>query len=299
MANSFLTVGTRRVAVDTEGAAGPTVVLLHGIPGWRGTWRPVTDRLRSTHRTIAPDLLGFGDSDPVAPYVHASGQADMVAALFDVLDLDRVHLVGFDFGGPTAVLTARRARHRVASLTLLATNLFPNTPIPKPLQLARVPLVGDLAFRVAFSRTGLMALWLAAVVDRRAFPFERYRLMLRSPAGITSTRRIFLDSLRNLKGLYGEIERAASALSMPALVLWGDRDPFFPIAIGERTAGALRARFACLAGCGHFVPEERSADVAAAIAALVAEVEQASRDGGRSMIAPAHADVLRRTCGRV
>jgi pimeloyl-ACP methyl ester carboxylesterase len=76
--------------------------------------------------------------------------------------------------------------------------------------------------------------------------------------------------MRDLPGLYGEVERLGNSLGLPSLVLWGDRDPFFPTAVGERTAKSLGAELRVLSGCGHFVPEERPAETAGAIAELVA-----------------------------
>ena len=76
--------------------------------------------------------------------------------------------------------------------------------------------------------------------------------------------------MRDLPGLYGEVERLGRALALPSLVLWGDRDPFFPTTVGERTAEALGAELRVLRGCGHFVPEERPAQTASAIAELIA-----------------------------
>lgn len=257
------------MTLDRYGVSGPAVVLLHGIPGWRGTLAEVGRRLGSHCQVVVPDLLGFGGSDDPPPGSHAVEQAIAVIDLIDTLDLPRVHMVGFDFGGPTAVLAAGRAPHRVLSMTLLATNLFPDTPIPIPLRLAGVPLLGDLFFRLAFGRWGLSMMWLAAVADRGAYPFARHRASIRFPRGVAWTRRIFQVSLRDLPGLYGRVEKAALALKLPSLVLWGDRDPFFPPSVGHRTAAAVGAELRVLAGCGHFVPEERSGEVAAAILELV------------------------------
>jgi pimeloyl-ACP methyl ester carboxylesterase len=45
---------------------------------------------------------------------------------------------------------------------------------------------------------------------------------------------------------------------MPTMVIWGDHDPFFSVAQGQRTASAIPgARFVLFEGAGHFLPEER------------------------------------------
>lgn len=251
-------LGAHRMAVDRWGEPdAPPVVLLHGIPGWRGTWREVAARLAPRAFVVAPDLVGFGESSPAPSRFHASDHADLVIALCRRLGLDRVHLVGFDFGGPTAVLAAARAPRLAASLTLAATNVLADTPIPLPLQLVRPPVLGDAFARLAFGRAGLSMLWWAAVGRRDRFPQARYREMLRFTQGVASTRRIFQASLRDLPGLYGPVQAALAALRLPSVVVWGDRDPFFPIAVGQRTAARIPgARFVVASGCGHFLPAE-------------------------------------------
>jgi len=176
-------------------------------------------------------------------------------------------------------------------MTLAATNLFPDTPIPGPLRIAGVPILGDLFFRMAFGRWGLSAMWLGAVADRTAFPYRRHRAALRSRRGVSWTRRVLHASLRDLPGLYAGVERAARALRIPALVLWGDQDPFFPARVGERTAAALGVELQVLRGCGHFVPEERPDEVAAGILALVERCADGAL-GPREVRAPRHREPL-------
>lgn len=258
----------RKVVYDSYGHSGPVIVLLHGIPGWRGTFARVGAQLGTDYRALVPDLPGFGGSDELHAGAHAPEHADAIAGMLDALGVDRFHLVGFDFGGPTAVHLAGRLHGQVGSLTLLATNLFPDTPVPLPLRVATVPWLGAALFRLGFGRPGLMMMWWAAVADRRAFPLRRYRRAL-SARGARSTRRIFLASLRELAEHYTPVARTARNLELPSQVLWGGRDPFFPVAIGKRTAEALRGRFTVLDDCGHFVPEERPGLVAQEIRLLV------------------------------
>jgi hypothetical protein len=148
-----------------------------------------------------------------------------------------------------AVLAYAKAPELVASLTLAATNVLADTPIPRPLQVVRAPFIGSLVSRILFGRVGLSMMWLAAVRRCDRLPFADYRRMLRFSNGITSTRRIFRASLCDLPGLYGPVQQTLASIRVPCAVLWGDRDPFFPVAVGERTAASTR--FITLTGCGH------------------------------------------------
>lgn len=266
-----LKVGAHVLVADTFGDPGaPPVVLLHGIPGWRGIWRRVGIALAPHACVIAPDLAGFGESSEAPAAFHAAEQADLVVAAIRQLSRGPVHLAGFDFGGPTAVLVCAKAPELVASLTLAATNVLADTPVPAPLQLVRVPVIGRLFARLLFGRLGLTLMWCAASGRRDRFTLRDYRSALRFSQGVASTRRVFEASLRDLPGLYGPVQATLERIRVPCTVIWGDRDPFFPIAVGERTAAQIPgATLVVLEGCGHFLPGEDPEAVARIIAGAV------------------------------
>lgn len=263
-----LNLGPRKVAVDLYGRAGPWVVLLHGAPGWRRSFRQVAEDLARNHRVAAPDLLGFGASSAAPRGSHAEAQAEMVIGLLDGLGVPEAHLVGFDYGGPAALLAWRRAPERILSLTLSATNAFPDTRIPTPLQIARLPLVGGLASRLAFGRLGQIAMWRFAAEDRRAFPLRRFLPLVVSGRTVAQTRRVLSQSLRHLDALYRDVEAALRELDVPTVVVWGAEDPILPVEVGERTARLARGKLRVLEGCGHFVPQERPKELAEEIRRL-------------------------------
>lgn len=278
------------VAVERHGTAGEPILLLHGLPGWRGIWRRVAASLADTHTIIVPDLLGFGESGEPIGDGHAPEQATMLLELLDALAIEAAHVVGFDFGGPVAVTLYQQAPQRVRSLTLANANLFTDTPLPGPLRLARLPLVGDLLLGLLFSQLGQRLLWYPAVGDKHALSRAAYEATLRWPNGVRSTRRIMQASLRDLPGRYRTIEATLAHIAVPTTILWGARDPFFALAQGQRLAATIPgARFVALPGCGHFVPEERPAAVIAALRHAPHEAGRPTTPAGdQASIRPAH-----------
>lgn len=256
----------RRIAADHYRGVGIPILLLHGIPGDRGTWTEVASFLSEQGRTvIVPDLVGFGGSSDSNIPLHAREQATLLKAMLTRMGHHRAHIVGFDFGGPTAVHLSALLGADAASIVIANTNVFPDTPVPLPLRIARVPYLGAIAFRILFSRLGLAAMWFAAVRESRALTLETFRLTLRSDSTVRSTRLIFLESLRNLPELYAPVQQLLESNRVPALVVWSDRDPFFPIEVGERTARAARSPI-CVLSCGHFSPQERPLEFATILA---------------------------------
>lgn len=258
----------RHMVADVRGTGAFTAVLLHGLPGDRRTWASAGDYLEADRRLVVPDLLGFGESAALASDEHAETEARAVFRFLDKLGVDRFDLVGHDFGGPTALWMWRLAPLRIRSLALLATNAFRDTPIPGFLKVAKVRGVGEIMFRVLFGSMGLNMMWLQATGDRDAYPLRSFRKILASQLGVRSTREVLLRSLRDLDRLYADVEAAVPTVTVPRLVVWGDRDPFFSLGVGQRLARELRAPFHALAGCGHFVPQERPREVADLLKAL-------------------------------
>lgn len=278
---SVSTGGT--LVADVTGSSGPPVLLLHGIPGSRRTWRRVVERLRLTCRVIVPDLFGFGDSSDPPGDSHANGQAHGLVHLLDRLGIETAHVVGFDFGGPVALMLYGAAPGRFLSLTLVATNALTDTPLPRPLALARVPVVGTVVFHALCSWPGLASLWFSAVGDKTACSWSSFVAGIPSRRSRRWTRRIFLDSLQNLSVRYAAVEAMLPAIACPTTVLWGDRDPFFPITVGARTASRIpAATFEVLPRCGHFIPEERPAAVAAAVLKHVESIQDPRPGGSRA-----------------
>lgn len=259
------------VAVARSGTGQP-LLLLHGLPGSAASWDGVRERLGPAVDVVVPDLLGFGGSARPRPLrtLHAAGQAEALLDVLDALALPSAAVVGHDFGGPVAVSLLSLAPERVTGLGLLAANVLPDAPIPFPLSTVTWPLVGPLAARALFSRASLRLVLLAGVGA------PRVRLDARAALGddgqLRSIRTLFEGSLRHLDELYRPVQQALESCDVDGFVLWGDRDPFFSLEQGRRTAGAFAARFTALEGAGHFLPEERPAEVAEAVRALLTAV---------------------------
>ena len=82
--------------------------------------------------------------------------------------------------------------------------------------------------------------------------------------------------------------RPPSSVSVPALVAWGANDPFFPPSQPRRMAGAMPdARLLMLPGCGHFVAEEVSRELAAAVERFAGGIVQEAEAGARRGCFPA------------
>lgn len=108
-------------ATESGGAAQP-VILIHGNCSSATFWEQVMLDLPDGFGGIAPDLRGYGDTDP-EPIDATQGLDDMAAdvlALADALRIDRFHLAGHSMGGNVAMKLTIMAPERVRTLSLVA-----------------------------------------------------------------------------------------------------------------------------------------------------------------------------------
>jgi len=254
--------------VDThvaEAGEGPAILFLHGNPDTHHVWSAAVARLAPAHRCLAPDLPGFGASRAPADFDCAlASQAAWVEALLDALGLPRVHLVVHDVGGPYGLAFASLQPQRLASLTIFNTNFFPDYRWHFWARVWRTPALGELV--MALSNRALFVREL-----RRASPAIPRAYAERAFAAFDhrDTKRMVL---RWYRAMDPEVHAGwdtrllAATAHTPKQVLWGDRDPYLPVATADRFGVAARH----VADAGHWLMLERPDEAAAAIATLVA-----------------------------
>lgn len=108
---------------DTGPEHGPPVVLLHGFPQNSACWEQVSARLNGAgYRTLAPDQRGYcRAASPSGRWSYRITElvADVVA-LIEQAGLDRVHLVGHDWGAVVAWAMATTHPELLRSLTAVS-----------------------------------------------------------------------------------------------------------------------------------------------------------------------------------
>ncbi len=264
-----MTLDKKRVAVSggelavVDEGDGPAVVLLHGFPTSSHLWRDLAPILAPRFRAIAPDLLGYGDSDKPedSSALTIREQAGYVRELVEALDVSEFAVVGHDIGGGVAQLLALEGG--VRTMVLLDSIAFDSWPIEGVRMLqegTEEQTGGDFA-------EGVVRLTFDLGMGRRErLADEDLQEYLRPwreapPAFMRAVRAI--DGI----GLVGNEERLAE-LDTRTLVVWGEDDPFQPADIAERLGEALPgATVAILPGCAHFVLD----DAVDTVAPLISE----------------------------
>jgi pimeloyl-ACP methyl ester carboxylesterase len=246
------------------------VVLLHGWPGLRSDFVQVVPQLHG-RRVLAPDLAGFGEGFAAGAELDASADAHArrVIDLIGADGLRRPVLVGYDIGSRIAQAVARLAPELVGGLVV--TPGYPGIaerarsveiqPQYWYQHLHRLPVAAAVldgnrpAIKAYLSH--FWSAWSARDDLASGARFDAVVDAYARPGAFAATIAWYTANRR-----YAE----AVQITVPTIVLWGDRDPLFPLAWADRLGESFGdVGLRVLAGCGHFVPLEAPDAVVAAI----------------------------------
>ena len=241
------------LAYEEAGGGDPPLLLVHGWATDRRVMRPLYDDMRRSHRVIAVDLRGFGESDAPQQTYTIEGYAGDLAFLIARLGLPPPIVIGHSMGGIVALDLAARYANRISGAILLEAMVIAE------------PLLGRLRLILEDVRTESYRDVVARLMTHLMGPHFDPGVRARLVAFATSCAQHVLVSA--LEGILAfDSLRAASLVTCPLLY------------IGTHATYADLARFRAicpqlvtsqLAGCGHYFPLEVPDQLGAMIAGFL------------------------------
>lgn len=229
--------------------SGPPAVFVHGNPTNSSDWLPFMEKRSGP--SLAFDLPGWGRSGRPDPAYTMHGMAGFFGRALAALDVGDHKLIVHDWGG-MALIAAQREPDRVKKLVIInAAPLVPGYRWHWIAQLWRRRGIGEFA-NATFKRPVVGLVLRQARGNRKAMPDELIDSIYDTfDAG---TKRAILTLYRSAPE--DELEAAGrdlGKLTCPALVAWGNRDPYLAPKFGQAFAERLpNAELAELDGCGHW-----------------------------------------------
>jgi pimeloyl-ACP methyl ester carboxylesterase len=248
----WIEVGGLRVAYRRKGE-GPPTLYLHGA-GLTRMWLPFYEHLSQSVELTVPEHPGYGET---AMPEWLDGFDDLVIhydTLFDALELERVHLVGYSLGGWIAAEIAVFHPHRLASLTLIT---------PAGLRVPGTP-------------------------QRDLFAMDPETLFMTFFNDPTNAAQILPDfeSLDEIEHQFGEmatlarlawnprfdpkLERRLARIHAPTLVVKAENDRLIPGEVADRYSELIAdARVETVPGTGHAVIVEQPEKTAEVVTSFI------------------------------
>jgi 2-hydroxymuconate-semialdehyde hydrolase len=243
-----------------ERGSGPPLVLLHGLGGSIYDWRHLIRPLGESHRVIAIDLLGAGESDlPENADYSIAAQARRVKGLMELLGVERASVVGNSYGGGIALRLAQDWPDRVDRLVLINSICYPEH-VPAYVSLVKAPCAECVAETLPL---GKMTRWVLRgcykTVERLSEEeLDTYIAELRAPgrraAIVRVVRAVVPPDTR-------EFEARLKSIRAPSLLIWGSADPTVPVELGRRLAKDLPNARLVEVEAGHVPNQEIPEDV--------------------------------------
>jgi len=269
----FLDVrGARLHVAELGDPAGPPVLLVHGWPQHWWSWRLLMPLLADRYRVLAMDLRGFGWSEPTAGGYRKAQLAEDVVGVLDALDVDRVNLVGHDWGGIVGFLVCLDHPDRVERFVPMNTgHVWPTMSLRGiPKALVGMTYQGLLASPVLGRRINASPRVVGKIVDGIstggdvAAEYEaRFAPRFADPARARAASQVYRSFLLHEYPHWVRGRYAGRRLSTPTLWLHGLKDPFFtPGMIKDIAEHADDVRIEYLPDGAHFPAEECPQDVA-------------------------------------
>jgi pimeloyl-ACP methyl ester carboxylesterase len=267
--------GVRLAYREAGSPHSEAVVLVHGYPANHRSWRHQIPVLAQTHRVLALDLVGWGDSErPRSLAFDYDTEVARLGRALDALGLNQINLFGHDYGGFVSLGFAQRYAERVQRLAILNSRAQGTFVLRWYAAFGLVGLMGRTpgVRRLAallplgtMNRRGLAALVNDGTVDPALL--DNYVGWMGSREGARWLLHFFADySVRRRP----ELRDGLSRIGCPTAVIWGRRDAYLSTAIAQELARNIpRAELTLIDDAGHFVMEQRPAAVSDALVRLL------------------------------
>ena len=244
------TIAGRNIRLAEAGPAdAPLVVLLSPFPesilSFTGSWAALTEKCR----VIAIDLPGFGASEGDRKDMSPTAQGDHLAAIFDELDLQDIHLVAPDVGMGAALAYVLNHKHRVTSLAV-GHGVGAPSPFKLAFMISMLAKFGFMRFTTGLLGAGPLIAFSSQLGSIRhranAKQIDDYKSSYsgRAPE-VVYWFKDFRSKAAELAGRVKEIE-------IPTLVFWGELDVMFDASNAEHLNAALpHSKLQILPEAGH------------------------------------------------
>lgn len=237
------------------------IVFIHGFPGSANHWQPFMENLSQFSRVIALNMPGFGEADKPKSFNYTvDTYLPILTSLFEKLGINKIHFLLHDFGGAWGMAWAVENIEKVKSISLINTGLFLKE-WHSLAKLFRTPILGELFSLLPPTQKAFN--FMISVGGANRLKKEQFiELMGDMDYG---TRRAMMKLYRSTDAndeRHEDIAKLFAQHDLPALVIWGEDDPYLPLELAQQQSKAFpSAQIHTLKECGHWPYFEKPQEV--------------------------------------
>ncbi len=259
------------IGYQTQGTTGPNVVLVHGFGAAAGHWRKNLPVLSQNCRVFAIDLIGFGRSAKPTPgeqitYTFETWGQQIADFCREVVG-GAAFLIGNSIGCIAVLQAAVDAPDLALGVALLNCSLrllhdrkrhiqpwYKTVGAPILQRILKNRAIGHWFFNQVARPNTVKTILQKAYMRREAVSDELIDLLM-TPAQDVGAADVFIAFTGYSQGPLAE--DLLPQLRCSAIILWGDQDPWEPIALGRAYADYPQVeQFIALPGVGHCPQDE-------------------------------------------
>lgn len=220
---------------------GQAVLLIHAFPLNRTMWGPQLASLASQFRVIAPDVRGFGQSQPPSPWTMEQA-ADDINALLDLLDIEACAVAGVSMGGYISLAFWSKYPQRVRQLVLANTRARADSETEKAAR-------NEMIAAIQQNGTGILPDRMLPRLLRPNAPHEIVQHVRQMIEEVNPSAAIYaVTAMRDRVDFSSAVHR----IQCPTMVVTGSDDVIISVDDARALAGAISgSRFIQVHHSGH------------------------------------------------
>ena len=245
---------------------GSPITLIHGAQSWMYTWRNNLYPLSQNFRTLALDLKGFGYSERPRGRYSIRAMADFIEAFLASRKVTKTVLIGSSAGG-AFVLDLASSRPDLVSGIVLVSSCGISHDRPLLWDILKVPILGEIM--MALNNRWMVRRQLLEIFHDKRLVTEEMVEAIYKPLTLPGSNRASLRETRQHDPRNIDLAK----ITMPALIVWGDKDPWHPMEMARRFQVFFpQAQFEILENAGHLPHEEKPAEFNQIVTKFVSEL---------------------------
>lgn len=245
---------------------GEPLVMLHGNPTWSFFYRNLAKYFsQHNYRVVIPDHIGCGLSSKPQDYEYTlEHHITNTLSLIEKLNLKDITLIVHDWGGAIGMGVATRRPDLIKKIVVMNTAAFRSMEIPWRINILRNP-VGEWFIR-SFNGFALPATTMAVIKPlppevKKGFvlPYSDYESRI---ATAKFVRDIPMNDKHPTYKTLSGIEEKLKTLTVPVLILWGEKDFCFTTNFQKRWMEFFpKAKVRTWPDAGHYLVEDKTSEV--------------------------------------